>query len=345
MILQGRSSRTFLLVIALLLSTIFFNPQTLYAEFGANLLSSFQPEEMDEVIEALTFDPKGDYLATGGGDGVVRLWNYKKGELKNSLTPDVGYVRSIEIPESSKMIAAAGMDKTIKSWKPSGGEPTSVLEGHEAGIVAMGISPSEEWLATAGGDNQVIVWDRRNNKIETTLSILPLAEFNDVEFSPDGKWLAATFRMIESGGGATIPSGVIIWKEGKWKDAFRFGSNDASKFTFHPEGKNVATTELTEIVLRNMKSGEVSKRFVGHEGYVNTVAFNSTGSLMMSGDDDGFIKFWDTNSAESLATIEKHDDSILVVTISADGKFAASGDESGQVHVWKLNDVPSKKKK
>ena len=46
----------------------------------------------------------------------------------------------------------------------------------------------------------------------------------------------------------------------------------------------------------------------GHSNYVNSVAFNSEGTLLASGSDDRTIKLWNVESRTEVATLKGHSD-------------------------------------
>ncbi|QAA76069.1 MAG: WD-40 repeat protein [Candidatus Bipolaricaulis sibiricus] len=78
-------------------------------------------------VRATAYSPQGSVLATGGYDGVLRLWDAGSGELLESvevLRPKTGFgappdqgILSIAFAPDGQMIAAAGSDGRVHVWK------------------------------------------------------------------------------------------------------------------------------------------------------------------------------------------------------------------------------------
>jgi WD40 repeat protein len=76
----------------------------------------------------------------------------------------------------------------------------------------------------------------------------------------------------------------------------------------------------------------------GHKSWVNSVAFNATGELIVSGSSDGAVKLWSPESGDLQATIPASKAEVRSVAWSADGKWIAAGIRYGAVKVWSIKD-------
>ncbi len=70
-------------------------------------------------VNALTFSPDGQTLASAGGDRTIKLWNLEERKERVTLSDGVGCVRSISFSPSGEWLAYAGSDLTIKLWHMS----------------------------------------------------------------------------------------------------------------------------------------------------------------------------------------------------------------------------------
>lgn len=66
------------------------------------------------------FSQSGNYVATGGQDGVVRIWNASDGSLMTELTPPNAHtaasINCVQFSEERGVVMAASNDKSIAVW-------------------------------------------------------------------------------------------------------------------------------------------------------------------------------------------------------------------------------------
>ncbi|HEV3136558.1 MAG TPA: serine/threonine-protein kinase, partial [Pirellulales bacterium] len=72
----------------------------------------------------------------------------------------------------------------------------------------------------------------------------------------------------------------------------------------------------------------------GHKGEVYGVTFSPDGRLLVSGGQDGSIKFWDPRSGQELASLSAHSSCVNMVAYSPDGQVLASGSCDHSIKLW-----------
>ena len=99
-----------------------------------------------------------------------------------------------------------------------------------------------------------------------------------------------------------------------------------------PDG--VVTEEASEALRTIVSPDAVKLEPPGHEGPVNSVAFNHDGTRLATASDDGTTKIWDASSGEELASLRSAEQNggHLGITFSIDGEIIASG--SSLTLVW-----------
>src|SRR5262249_47905823 len=69
------------------------------------------------------FSQDGEWLASAGGDGFVRIWNSRTGELIRQLpTAHADSVVSVVFHPTGKYIASAGTDNRVRVWDLTTGQ-------------------------------------------------------------------------------------------------------------------------------------------------------------------------------------------------------------------------------
>jgi len=129
-----------------------------------------------EVInhDALTvdFNNQANEFASGGEDGIIRVWN-TQGRLLQTLTGHTDSVNRVDYSEDGKILISSSRDGTIKFWNPRTGDMLSSLEEHERQVAKVMFNPSNPAVfVSAGFDQRALVWEVPEGFNQKTLSIL-----------------------------------------------------------------------------------------------------------------------------------------------------------------------------
>jgi WD40 repeat protein len=72
-------------------------------------------EQLQE-LQAVAYSPDGKSLASGGGDGVVRLWDVATGKMLHEFRGHRGLIWCIAFSPDGRTVASGGEDTTILLW-------------------------------------------------------------------------------------------------------------------------------------------------------------------------------------------------------------------------------------
>lgn len=132
--------------------------------------------------------------------------------------------------------------------------PTGNSHANQYGTAGLAFSPGGATLALGTIDGKVLLWDTATWTLRSTLEVLPQSLISSLSFDPSGTLLAI-------GGGlppippATLPSGVVV-------------------------------------LVLDANTGALLASLSGHVGMVNQLAFSSDSTLLVSGSNQGEIKWW-----------------------------------------------------
>jgi WD40 repeat protein len=96
------------------------------------------------------------------------------------------------------------------------------------------------------------------------------------------------------------------------------------------------TFEARNSLLTGLQSEPRLEAFLhGHTDWIRSVAYNSDGSLLASGSQDGTIIIWDTDTNQSVGKpLAGHTDWVTTVAFSPDGHLLASGSRDATIIIW-----------
>lgn len=155
-------------------------------------------------VTALAVTPDTQQLASGGTDGVIRVWDVASGQTRGALRGHTGVVSALAWRGDGKALLSGGRDGQLKYWDlPRRGEmkdhfhSSNLLPSKEGGgtIRALALAPDGRTAAVARQDEsqsandqerRVELWDAQTGMLRTVLRDVagPLA------FSPDSVTLA-----------------------------------------------------------------------------------------------------------------------------------------------------------
>ncbi len=238
-----------------------------------------------------------ELLASGGDDGIVRVWDPQTGELSAVLEGHRGGVRAVcpVTVAGRQLLASGGDDGMVRVWDPQTGEQRAVLEGEPGWVLAVcRVSVAgRQLLASGGHDGTVRVWDPQTGEQRAVLE-------------RDRTWVLAVCPVTVAG-----------------RQLVASGGQYGTVRVWDPQTGD-------QNVLEDDQGGALG-------GVLAVCPVTVAGrQLVASGGDDGMVRVWDPQTGEQSAVLEGHRGAVRAVcpVTVAGRQLVASGGDDGMVRVW-----------
>jgi microtubule-associated protein-like 6 len=240
-------------------------------------------------VLAMTYVPERDFLATGGRDGQIKVWNTQ--QWKAETSHKVGTeVRAIAVGPSGQLFAGTKRSEIVDVATGN-----VVMVGHFGEAWGLEAHPSDtNTIVTAGDDGTVRLFNVAQR------SQVSIAEFPNkdgirgVAVSPDGSLVALGFQDGSVSVVSAKDPSKVVWTK---KDSAR----QVDIVRFSPNGALVACgSHDTMIRVYDAAKGSAKFTCKGHHSTITHVDFSADSSYLQSNSLDYELLFWSMTDGSQL---------------------------------------------
>jgi eukaryotic-like serine/threonine-protein kinase len=284
------------------------------------------------AVNGVAFSPGGERLASAGGDGAIKIWESKTGDVVQTLpAAHSDAVVAVAFHPDGRHLASTGADRKVKVWDLTTGrevfraECTAIRKFGTAYTVAF--RPPHGRHLAACNEGVVRVWDWEHRQ---PVHALPGHEYHSipVAFSPDGRRLAT---------GGSWGKGHRLWDVeagGRLIRTVPAHRNPVSALAFSPDGGRLASATFgRSVYVCDTATGEVLHNLL-HTGNVDGVAFSPDGRRIASSGEDKTVRIWDAETGREVLGLRGHTARCGCVAFSPDGHRLASASIDQTIRVW-----------
>ncbi|MCI0391642.1 MAG: serine/threonine protein kinase [Acidobacteria bacterium] len=286
-------------------------------------------------VASLAFSPKGDHLVSAHTDGSILTWDTAERELVAGFQEHHASIEAVAFANTGKRLATAGEDRSIIVWNVENGLKETVLLWHPIRITALTFSNNGQWLASNDLDGNLALWDVNARQLRWSLTEVKRIQSEAsycVAVSPDGRWLATSYGVYETGGGRLI---YDFRAEDPPPDPAVPKPTEIRSLDFSSDGRwLVSVTARGDIAVRRLGDWRVIESQKLNGRHLVSVSLAPDGSRLVTGEDEGSVRLWQTQPLRETAVIGHHEARIKSVAFSPDGSQVVSAGDDKTIALW-----------
>jgi WD40 repeat protein len=311
------------------------------------------------IVPDLEFSPDGRFVASGGWDGLVKLWDWRA-DVVGELRGHSRVVHAVKFVPGGSLLASGSWDETIKLWDLRERPPNDLLEGcafEPPGAAQSPVAFSRDgaMVATlARNASDILLWDAATGAPKPSLTAdravlshegaaatadtakLP-SRVRDVAFSPRDGALAAA-RDFDRKAETT-------WRIEFWDVHRRALTNSfagRAPICFSPDGRWFASrgVEADAIEFRELETGRMWTTQGGLAASPDRKEFVFSPDGRWLASTGAELVLWETLSGRRIATLvsvlRDLEHPINTAAFTPDGRWLLAEGTGAEIQVWEL---------
>ncbi len=292
----------------------------------------------------IALSPKSKYFAVGT---LVGLWWY---EMSSKLPialweTERGMISTLDFSPNGEWIAVANYDGIVKLLDAQSGECLGQMKRMQEQNIYwhVSFSPDSKWIVTANQKGIVEVLDVHEDvciaQMDRGEREVTSADIYDLEFSPNGQYVAATADNLGTEGTQTYiwcpETGELIFKFAGVNRIFSQDNHLLAAAT--PDESTSDTGWVAQCVsVWDIVSGERIAHFIGHKDWVDYITFSPCKKFITSSSRDKSLRVWDIAKGKQKEVYTDFGSTRIVPFYSEEGELFAIVNGEDTVDVWNV---------
>lgn len=278
------------------------------------------------TVSSVRFSPDGKWLASGGWDTQLVLWDVASRRRVKSLHGHDDRVVGVEFLSNDTLISADAGGQ-ILFWSRAQAKPFKSLR-NPTYIQQIALMADNKRLVVKGGDT-ITVWDLGEGAVIAQTRSEHIFPRSPLVITPQG-------RVVFITGSLGDPTrGIGIWDPatGQFEGEIQGDVSWPRALAVTPRGSWLAVGGLDNAIW-DLATGQRLQSFLPDCRGFRALRFTDNGKLLIAATGKVELNFIDAANGTSLFTLTGHDGPITDIALAPDGKLAASASQDQTVRLW-----------
>lgn len=168
-------------------------------------------------VALLAWSPDERYMAVGGSDGIVRVYEYPAWQVVTTYQAHTNSVTALAWSPNGRIVASGSEDTTVRLWEPLNGHTRLVYNGHSNSIHSLSWSSDSTRIVSTAQDQTAKTWQASAGTTLYTYHAPGGAPIGEANWSHDDRTIAiyggdAKVYLLDAQSGAvkgSFLSGVV----------------------------------------------------------------------------------------------------------------------------------------
>jgi WD40 repeat protein len=245
-------------------------------------------------------------------------------------TPPPSELAAVAWSPNGEMIAGVGSNGLVRIWDADTGQVLHDLQGGARFVNSVAWSPDNTRIASGGDDPTIRVWSAVTGQLLASLeghgtTVVTIA------------WNADGSQLASASFGDGLDDSLRIWNGITYQPIAQQQQGSINAIAWNPNQNEVAVANQNGYLSVKPITPTVilpSRFAVLGSAPMFSLAWNSDGSKLASGDDAGRIDIWDAATGTPIAAFLGHTDLVGALAWSPDDTRLASASVDDSIQVW-----------